>query len=279
MASIQLEPELLEGRAGETASSDGRALDAHGLLVRRRALVRRTLIAADLLAVAGAFFVALLVFGPIGGSTAPFEFRLLLASLPAWIAVASLNDLYRPDTERTHHPTTDDLVGILQPRHRRNAAVLRRPLRRAPRAAGSRARAGIVDPGDHAHRRSAACARGRGSGAARRTSQRTIIVGAGDVGQLVARKIMQHPEYGIDLVGFVDDAPKQTAAEPRPARRARRAGASCWRSSSSSTSTGSSSRSRATRTRRRWLLIARAARPRRAASTSSRACSSSSARA
>ena len=40
-------------------------------------------------------------------SAAPFEFRLLLASLPAWIAVASLNDLYRPDTERTHHPTTE----------------------------------------------------------------------------------------------------------------------------------------------------------------------------
>jgi exopolysaccharide biosynthesis polyprenyl glycosylphosphotransferase len=33
-------------------------------------------------------------------------------------------------------------------------------------------------------------------------------VGAGDVGQLVAHKILQHPEYRIDLVGFVDDAPR-----------------------------------------------------------------------
>jgi exopolysaccharide biosynthesis polyprenyl glycosylphosphotransferase len=35
--------------------------------------------------------------------------------------------------------------------------------------------------------------------------RRTIIVGAGPVGQLVRRKIEGHPEYGLDLVGFVDD--------------------------------------------------------------------------
>ena len=39
--------------------------------------------------------------------------------------------------------------------------------------------------------------------------QNTIIVGAGDVGQLVARKNLQHPEYGINLVGFVDDTPRE----------------------------------------------------------------------
>ncbi len=41
--------------------------------------------------------------------------------------------------------------------------------------------------------------------------QNTIIVGAGDIGQLAARKLLQHPEYGINLVGFVD-------AHPRPRR-------------------------------------------------------------
>jgi exopolysaccharide biosynthesis polyprenyl glycosylphosphotransferase len=35
--------------------------------------------------------------------------------------------------------------------------------------------------------------------------QNLVIVGAGDVGQLVGRKVLQHPEYGINLVGFVDD--------------------------------------------------------------------------
>ncbi len=39
--------------------------------------------------------------------------------------------------------------------------------------------------------------------------QNTVIVGAGDIGQLVARKFMQHPEYGINLVGFVDADPRE----------------------------------------------------------------------
>jgi exopolysaccharide biosynthesis polyprenyl glycosylphosphotransferase len=42
--------------------------------------------------------------------------------------------------------------------------------------------------------------------------QNTVIVGAGDVGQLIAAKVLRHPEYGINLVGFVDDRPKP----PRP---------------------------------------------------------------
>ena len=33
--------------------------------------------------------------------------------------------------------------------------------------------------------------------------QNTIIVGAGDVGQSVARKLLRHSEYGINVVGFV----------------------------------------------------------------------------
>src|SRR5207237_2117777 len=39
--------------------------------------------------------------------------------------------------------------------------------------------------------------------------QNTVIVGAGEVGQLVARKFLNHPEYGINLVGFVDADPKE----------------------------------------------------------------------
>ncbi|MBX5475121.1 MAG: exopolysaccharide biosynthesis polyprenyl glycosylphosphotransferase, partial [Thermoleophilia bacterium] len=57
-------------------------------------------------------------------------------------------------------------------------------------------------------------ARGAARTVARRSPsflQRTVIVGAGDVGQLVARKIAHHPEYGIEVVGFVD-------ASPRPVR-------------------------------------------------------------
>jgi exopolysaccharide biosynthesis polyprenyl glycosylphosphotransferase len=35
--------------------------------------------------------------------------------------------------------------------------------------------------------------------------RRTLIVGAGSVGRLLRRKIESHPEYGLELVGFVDD--------------------------------------------------------------------------
>jgi exopolysaccharide biosynthesis polyprenyl glycosylphosphotransferase len=39
--------------------------------------------------------------------------------------------------------------------------------------------------------------------------QNTVIVGAGDVGQLFAKKLLTHPEYGMNLVGFVDASPKE----------------------------------------------------------------------
>jgi exopolysaccharide biosynthesis polyprenyl glycosylphosphotransferase len=40
-----------------------------------------------------------------------------------------------------------------------------------------------------------------------------VIVGAGTVGQLIARKLLQHPEYGINLVGLVDAEPKERRAD------------------------------------------------------------------
>jgi exopolysaccharide biosynthesis polyprenyl glycosylphosphotransferase len=43
--------------------------------------------------------------------------------------------------------------------------------------------------------------------------QNTLIVGAGDVGQLVARKLQNHPEYGLNLIGFVDSSPKQRRSD------------------------------------------------------------------
>src|SRR4029079_17415901 len=42
--------------------------------------------------------------------------------------------------------------------------------------------------------------------------QNALIVGAGEVGQLIGRKLLQHPEYRINLLGFID-------ADPRTKRR------------------------------------------------------------
>ena len=41
--------------------------------------------------------------------------------------------------------------------------------------------------------------------------QNAVIVGAGEVGQLVARKLDKHPEYGIHVVGYVDSDPRESA--------------------------------------------------------------------
>jgi exopolysaccharide biosynthesis polyprenyl glycosylphosphotransferase len=39
--------------------------------------------------------------------------------------------------------------------------------------------------------------------------QRTLIVGAGHVGRLIASKLAAQPRYGIDIVGFLDDDPME----------------------------------------------------------------------
>ena len=41
--------------------------------------------------------------------------------------------------------------------------------------------------------------------------QKAVVVGAGLVGQEIARKIMRQPSYGLDLVGFVDRQPAAAA--------------------------------------------------------------------
>ena len=41
-------------------------------------------------------------------------------------------------------------------------------------------------------------------------------LGAGDVGQLIARKLQQHPEYAVRLVGFVDVSRRSRDGHRRP---------------------------------------------------------------
>jgi exopolysaccharide biosynthesis polyprenyl glycosylphosphotransferase len=43
--------------------------------------------------------------------------------------------------------------------------------------------------------------------------RRTLIVGAGAVGRMVQRKIAAHPEYGLEVVGFVDDGGHENDAD------------------------------------------------------------------
>jgi FlaA1/EpsC-like NDP-sugar epimerase len=39
-------------------------------------------------------------------------------------------------------------------------------------------------------------------------AQNTVIVGAGEVGQRICHELLEHPEYGANVIGFVDGSPK-----------------------------------------------------------------------
>ena len=167
---------------------------------------------ADLAGLATAIVTVELLFGTGGGTGNTvhpvLESLLLLATLPGWIVIARLYRLYDQDEERTHHPTTDDLVRVF------HLVTVCTWLFFAGVSL-----TGVAHPeltkvvtfwmlavGLIAVARTFARARCRRSIT---YLQNTIIVGAGDVGQSVARKLIRHSEYGINVVGFVDDAPKE----------------------------------------------------------------------
>src|SRR5207247_6545187 len=81
-------------------------------IVRRRGwLVRRMLLVADILGLAGAFLLAELVAavaspGPDRITTSA-EFVLFLLTLPGWVVVAKLYGLYERDEARPEHSPTD----------------------------------------------------------------------------------------------------------------------------------------------------------------------------
>lgn len=182
-------------------------------VVKRRGwLVRRMLLLADLTGLMVAFIIAELFFsesaGPADHVTPTSELVLFFGTLPIWIVVAKLYGLYDHDEERTDHSTADDLMGVFhlitvgtwlifaggmitglaRPELVRlvffwGLAIALVTLLRALARAICRRRIAYL--------------------------QNAVIVGAGDVGQLIARKLLQHREYGINLVGFVDVQPKE----------------------------------------------------------------------
>jgi exopolysaccharide biosynthesis polyprenyl glycosylphosphotransferase len=176
-------------------------------------LVRRALLCADVVGLVGAFTSAQILYGvpdssgALGRFGSQQEYLIFLATLPAWVLVAKTYRLYSNDEERTDHSTLDEFVGIFHvvtlgvwaffalswltglasPQFLRlfafwSIAILLVSAGRATARAVCRRRPSYV--------------------------QRAIIVGCGDVGQVVARKFLNHPEYGVDVVGFVDADPR-----------------------------------------------------------------------
>jgi exopolysaccharide biosynthesis polyprenyl glycosylphosphotransferase len=183
-----------------------------GRMRRRGWLVRRALLLADVLGLAFAFFLAQAVAsgesdvsGALGRGT---ETLLFLATLPAWIVLAKLYGLYDRDEERTDHTTVDDLSGVF------HLVTVGAWLFFIGAWLTSAAEPDLFKLGLFWALAITLIVLGRVAARAycRRTVnylQNAVIVGADDVGQLAARKILRHPEYGINLVGFVDSAPQE----------------------------------------------------------------------
>jgi exopolysaccharide biosynthesis polyprenyl glycosylphosphotransferase len=186
-----------------------------GSLQRRGWLLRRALVFADLLGLASAFLVAALLFGSEGADdqiSLQTEYLLFLLTLPGWIVVAKLHGLYDRDEERADHSTVDDFTGVFHLVTVGAWLLL---------AAGLLT--GLPDPAltklvTFWGLAIVFVSLGRAIARAlcrRKVAylQNTVIVGAGDVGQLIARKLINHPEYGINVVGFVDSQPKARRAD------------------------------------------------------------------
>ena len=173
--------------------------------------MRRSLAGADVVGLVVAFALAELLVGRHEGAAdrvRPLaEFAAFLVTIPLWLFLAHVLGLYDRDEERAGHATVDDAAGVFV------ALTLGAWLLIAGSWATGRAdpyvpkllvfwAAAIVF---------VPCLRSAARWLAKRFSgylQNTVIVGAGDVGQLIGVKILRHPEYGINLLGFVDKAPK-----------------------------------------------------------------------
>jgi exopolysaccharide biosynthesis polyprenyl glycosylphosphotransferase len=203
--------------AGRYPVSDERIL---ALLERKRAtrrrrqrgwLMRRLLLAADVLGYVIAVAAIELLYGSRGAPDAVplgVELGLFAIGLPTFLVGAKIFGLYDRDEERAEHSTSEDLLRVFLLFTVGVFLMTRLP-----------ALAGGADP-DLAKftafwalgivvvtaAREAARAVGRHDP---RYLQNTVIVGAGDVGQLLARKVLHHPEYGLNLVGFVDPHPRE----------------------------------------------------------------------
>ena len=178
--------------------------------LRRGWLMRRMLLAADLTGITVAFLVSSLAAPASGFDHIDRirEFGLFILVLPLWVTLAKLYGLYERDEEKADHSSVDDFLGVF---HLVTVGVwifllgsgvthlAHPPLTRLVLLWGF----AIVFVSTLRTVARAVCRRNVAY------IQNTIIVGAGTVGQMVARKILAHPEYGLNIVGFIDDLPKE----------------------------------------------------------------------
>jgi hypothetical protein len=108
MSSVGQSVEVVPGIEGGRASA--------AAIVRPRGwLVRRALLAADVVGLVLAFSVTEAIYGDVTRRetfSTTDEIGLFLLTLPVWILLAKLYGLYDRDETRTDHGTSDDLGGV-----------------------------------------------------------------------------------------------------------------------------------------------------------------------
>jgi exopolysaccharide biosynthesis polyprenyl glycosylphosphotransferase len=188
---------------------------------RPRALLRgrtRALVLADVLAIEVCLVAAYLVAGGWGthAGTSYWLTAFLLGTLPvAWLAIFAAYQLYEHRGRAIARGASDDLpklfhalltgsVLLLLTGEALEEALpfeLLTPVHAA--VFGGLALVAVPLMRGGAHRWTVAS-----------RSRRALIVGAGPTGRLLQRKLAAHPEYGIELVGLVDDVPTRDVIGP-----------------------------------------------------------------
>jgi exopolysaccharide biosynthesis polyprenyl glycosylphosphotransferase len=186
-----------------------------GIVGRRAALVRRAFMISDVLALTGAFLITTAVYGdraaPNDHLSLASEYIVFFASLPVWLLIMHLYGLYRRDDERTGHSGADDVVPVF------NAITVGVWI-----FLGGALLTGLAHPKIpklFLFWGVALVLALLGRFVARQLCrlspsyvQNAVIVGADSSGQLIGRKLLQHPEYGLNLLGFIDSRPPELGA-------------------------------------------------------------------
>ena len=170
--------------------------------------VRLTLVLSDLFALLASYFVAEQLVGPelVGGGLTEAG-GLFVLTLPVWLLALKAAGLYDRDEAVIGHTTLDELPRLaLIATSGAWAMVLASAAIGVSLSAAQLAVFWLT-----------ACAglplmRILARNQLRRDPaypQNVVIVGAGHVGQLLGRKFLQHPEYHVNLLGFVDATPRE----------------------------------------------------------------------
>src|SRR5581483_9592266 len=176
-------------------------------------LIRRALLAADVIGLVLAFAVTENIFGGItkGQSfSTRAEVGLFLLTLPVWILLAKLYGLYDRDESRTDHRTVDDLAGVFHLTTVGTWVVIAgarvtnfaHPYLVRVTVFWALAIASIVVTRTIARR----ICRQHSS-----YLQNTLVVGTGREARLIAKRLEQQPEFGLRVLGFVDSGTGPTA--------------------------------------------------------------------